>query len=485
LKRPPAVTIASIQFLVFAAVAASLYNLGTAVWWRQAILTAANVSFLATFSLGAASYLPFVCFVVFGYAATRTLEQPGGKRFFIPALVAVIGLFFWLKRYSFIPSALLMSQVYVTIGLSYLFFRMLHVLIDTRDGALEGPIGPIAYFNYLTNFPSLVSGPIQFYQDYAATQLASQRPTLDWIIAGGAVERVIVGFFNVVVAAPIFMTMHERALAVMSTAQPFDGRVSTVFTVVVSYTLFLYCNFSGYTDIVIGVGRFLRLDLPENFNRPFSAVNFIDFWARWHMTLSNWLKIYVYIPLLKALMQRYPAPAVEPFLGIIAFFVTFFLIGLWHGQTSIFAVYGLVLGLGVSGNKLYQITMARILGRKRHRALNAQPIYQALARGLTFTYFTLTLVCFWGNWEIIRAMVALLGSSGLAALTASMVLVAGVALAVAEFGHRRILGLRLGNHAIFRSRYVRTVWGTALATVTAAALVLLATPAPDVVYKTF
>jgi hypothetical protein len=87
--------------------------------------------------------------------------------------------------------------------------------------------------------------------------------------------------------------------------------------VVAPYPFYLYCNFSGYTDVVIGIARFLRIKLPENFDRPFSSLNFLEFWSRWHMTLSNWLKTYVYYPLLMTLMRKFLSRTIEPFLGVI------------------------------------------------------------------------------------------------------------------------------------------------------------------------
>ena len=98
------------------------------------------------------------------------------------------------------------------------------------------------------------------------------------------------------------------------------------------FAVYLYANFSGYMDVVIGTARFLRIELPENFHWPFAATGYIDFWGRWHMTLSTWFKTYVYSPLLMTLMRRYPAASAEPYLGVFAYFVTFFFVGVWHGQ---------------------------------------------------------------------------------------------------------------------------------------------------------
>jgi D-alanyl-lipoteichoic acid acyltransferase DltB (MBOAT superfamily) len=159
---------------------------------------------------------------------------------------------------------------------------------------------------------------------------------------------------------------------------------------------------------MIGLASLCHLELPENFNRPFSASNFIEFWTRWHMTLSNWLKAYVFTPLLKVLMNKFPEPRVEPFLGVIGFFVTFFLIGLWHGQTSVFLFFGFLVGGGVAANKLFQIFFATVLTRKGYKTLSQNQFYVALSRGLTFAYFALVLIWFWSRWPQIARLAAAL-----------------------------------------------------------------------------
>lgn len=473
-------TVASFAFLGFAAAAAILFWLARPVWWRQGVLLIANLAFLATFTTSVVSAIPFLLFIAVGYAAIRFVQTADGRRFFVPILIGAIAAFFWLKKYTFVPSDLFLTMPYLTIGLSYLFFRMMHMLIDASSWDLKDKIGAVPYFNYLTNFTSLISGPIQRYPDYAKTMLTPQRPTLDWVIVGVALERIVIGFFKVVVLAAILSGIHQRGLELLGSDVGLVERVRDGLLVLVGYTFYLYCNFSGYTDIVIGVARFFGIELPENFNRPLSAPSFIEFWGRWHITLSNWLKFYVYNPLVKALMSRFPSQKVEPYLGVFAFFVTFFLIGLWHGQSSKFAVYGLLLGLGVSVNKLHQIVLAKRLGKKRYRALAAHPLYVAVARGLTFTYFTLSLIFFWAEWADIAMLGRTLGVVGLAGVTLATWAGATLILPITEFGPW------LNAQApVLRSRYLRTSFATAMATVTVGALTLMATPAPDIIYKNF
>jgi len=478
-------TIASLEFLGFTIAVALVYWLVRPLRWRQSVLLAANLGFLATFATTAMSMVPLAGFLAAGYICLNACQRGVRRGTFVSILVAMTVLFFWLKHYSFLPEASFLPFSYSVIGLSYIFFRVMHVIIDAYGGDLPDMITPVAFLNYVLNFTSLVSGPIQRYPDYAATQLCAVRPSLTLPKAAIACERIIIGLFKVVVLSAILHTLHLQALADFAAATTTGGHIAAALGVTVGYTFYLYCNFSGYTDIVIGAAAFYGLVLPENFNHPFTSTSFIEFWSRWHITLSDWLRTYIYNPLTMALMQRFPSPRATPFLGVIAFFVTFFLIGLWHGQTSEFAVFGVVLGLGVSVNKLYQVEMAVWLGRKQYRTLANRPIYRALARGLTFTWFAFGLTFFWGNWAEIGQLARGLGLIGIVTAFMSLTVIATIVLAAALALRDACLAVRVFGAPVLMSRYSRTVWCTAAGAIAVAALVLLASPAPDIVYKAF
>ena len=323
---------ASFQFLAYALAVVIVFNCGWSLLWRQSVLLAANLGFFAFFSFHLVAFLPLAGFLGFGFLGLR-LMQARKIRAFVPLLVLGILGFIWLKKYAFFPPFVLLQNPYLTIGLSYILFRVLHLIVDARNGDVPEQISLASYLNYTLNFTTLVSGPIQRYQDFSEMQL-SPRP-LNIIVAGQALERIIIGFFKVNVLSLVLSMIQRNALSTISSSIAPGQRVLSGIAIAIAYPLYLYCNFSGYIDIMIGVARFLRLELPENFNRPFSSDNFITFWSRWHITLSNWLKTYVYNPLLIASMRRWPSPVLEPFLGVFAFFVTFFLVGVWHGQTSV------------------------------------------------------------------------------------------------------------------------------------------------------
>jgi D-alanyl-lipoteichoic acid acyltransferase DltB (MBOAT superfamily) len=251
------------------------------------------------------------------------------------------------------------------------------------------------------------------------------------------------------------------------------------------YPLFLYSNFSGYIDIVIALARLMRVRLPENFDRPFSASSFIDFWNRWHITLSTWLKTYVYNPLLIALMRRISSLALEPFLGVICFFATFFLVGVWHGRTSEFMIFGVLQGAGVAANKLWQLGMARAIGRKSYKALAKNPVYLAFGRGLTFSWFAFTLFWFWGDWKRIDHVFASLTIAQWLVVWLAIGLCATAVLALWEVLRAALLSLKTADGPVLTSRYARVVYASALGLAAFVMTVLLNQPAPDIVYKAF
>jgi len=478
-------TTASFQFLLFGLVVAILYNLARPWGWRQAVMLVANVCFLASFSLSVKTFLPFAGFLLLGFFAVRLMQSDRARSSFAVMIITTIAAFIWLKKYAFLPAATFIRFPYVTIGLSYIFFRVLHLIIDARNDNLPGRIGIISYLNYTLNFTALVSGPIQWYQDFAEMQLGPGRPPLDLFIIGESLERIVVGFFKVTVLSLLLSAGQDRALSMLSPLMSFWGRVGTAIAIAAAYPLYLYFNFSGYTDIVIGVARFLRLTLPENFNRPFSSTNFIDFWGRWHITLSTWLKTYVFNPLTKVLMKKFPSAKAQPWIGVVAFFVTFFLIGVWHGQTPAFLIFGVLLGAGVSLNKLFQILMSKWLGGREFKQLSSNAVYCAFTRGLTFTWFTFSLLWFWSNSQQVAAIARNAGGAAFATGWIIIFLSATALLAIYEGVRTWVLSFTWDGSPLVQSRYIRTAWNTALATICVTVIVILNAPAPEIVYKAF
>jgi D-alanyl-lipoteichoic acid acyltransferase DltB (MBOAT superfamily) len=476
---------ASFQFLAFALVAAVVYNLFASLPWRQAVLLTANACFLYTFIGTFLTIVPFLGFVLLGYAGVRMVQGRAGKRVYVLCLVLVIGVFVWLKKYTFLPSGTFLPFGYVTIGLSYILFRVLHLMIDAHANCLPEKVSLVSYLNYTLNFMTLVSGPIQLYEEFANTGRAAVRPPLTIIAAGEGLHRIVVGFFKVSVLSWMLLGLHKNMLEALGQGQAFPARVFTTAAISISYTFFLYFNFSGYIDIVIGIGRYFGFRLPENFDRPFSSDNFIVFWSRWHITLTNWLKTYFFNPLLLTAMRRNTSPSLDPLLVVPALFMTFFLVGAWHGQTSEFLFFGFLLGFGVAANQLYQILLRKQLAPQRYKALASNVVYIAFCRGLTFTWLTFALFWFWSNWAQMREIVMTLGVRGVILSFLAILLPATVLLSTFEIIRNWALALRWKGFQVVLSPYTLTVFDTGLAVVSFVVVILSRSATPDIVYKAF
>ena len=475
-------SVPSFPFLAFALFGALIYQMLPARGsWRPILLLVLNLVFFASFVHGWSQALPYAAFLLLGWAGVYA--APRSRALGLIFIAAVILGFFWLKMYTFIPNEMRLPFSYTTIGLSYVFFRVLHLVIDAGQKRSSEPMRPLNYLNFTLNFTALVSGPIQMYPDYKEQQDNPHR--LDIFALSAAFERILAGFFKVLVVSALLMKAQHLAIDDLAQATSLARKIIDCALIAAIYPLFIYADFSGYTDFVIGIARLYNLKLPENFYNPFIAENFITFWSRWHISLSNWLKTYVYTPLLMTLMRRVPSTAAEPFLAVITYFVTFFLVGAWHGQTTMFMFYGVLQGGGVAGNKLYQTIMIRRLSRKGYRALCAKSWYRVASRGLTFTWFAFTLLWFWSSWDQLGLFI---GQAGWMSIGLGWLLVFAIAVPALSLLHAIQAPMELRGSdslAVPSSRYWRTAVAAGLLVVVGAVTILQDGQAPDIVYKNF
>lgn len=474
--------IPSFTFLAFALVVAALFNLSVRWWWRQAVLLAANLYLVASFAQEWHQLVPYAGFIALGALGIGMRKKLGRWTAYALPLVVLL-VFVWLKRYLFVPKALLLPSGYLLVGLSYVFFRVMHLVIDGFESAPGGARGLVSYLNYSLNFTSLVSGPIQRYEDYQQSE--SRVDPLTTAEIRPAAGRIVIGFFKVYIASAVLYSAQQGALATFGHPDAGGGPVLWGAAMMALYPIYLYFNFSGYTDFVIGVAKFFRIELPENFDRSFGSENVINFWTRWHISLSQWLKTYVYSPLMLMLMRRYPSAGAERAIAVLAYFVTFFLVGLWHGQTSEFVLFGLLTGGGVAANKLYQLEMSRRLGRARYSKLTKQYGYRALSRGLTFGWFAFTLLWFWTGWTQIAAFAHVLGVTGILQSCCLVLAFFTVGLAVWEKAASFAGSIRLWGEPLGQSKYVRAALLVEMVAIICFAAIAINSPPSQIVYKAF
>lgn len=391
----------SISFFFFSLAAIVLLRIPDRLIGKQFRVFVLNIWFVSSYFRSLNDVLPLFAFLAFGYFGVLSVARIK-KMLVAPIFItATLILFIWMKRYAFL---LIMEQHFAissitlnTIGLSYILFRIIHLITDVSQGE-QAPPRPMKYINYCLFFPNFVSGPIQRFQNF---DLQITQPALPLDVQGFSygVTRICRGIVAIVVvsamASDLAQWIQPRYYTLANQPGEEVRAVLYLATASLLYLLNIYANFSGYMHIVIGVGKLCGFDIPENFNQPYRAKNFLDLWARWHITLSEWFKFYVFNPLLKAMVIRWDNPRWSIYFGSVAFFITFLVMGLWHGTSMSFVVYGLFLGLGAMLTKTWQVILGQHVGKKRYRSLTQKSWYFQFSRGLTLSYFAIALICLW------------------------------------------------------------------------------------------
>jgi D-alanyl-lipoteichoic acid acyltransferase DltB (MBOAT superfamily) len=232
--------------------------------------------------------------------------------------------------------ALATSSELSWLGYSYLAFRILHTIRDKQTGRLPD-IALNEYLAYLVLFPAFVAGPIARADQFIANLREITGSFSNDLTAGS--WRILIGLFKKFVLADSLALLALNTQNALQPTHPLGG-----WLLLYAFSLQIYFDFSGYTDIAIGLTRFLNIQLPENFNQPYLKPNLTQFWSNWHMTLTNWFRAYFFNPISRSLRKKkMPALAIL----FITQISTMVLVGLWHGITLNFVFWGLWHGLGL------------------------------------------------------------------------------------------------------------------------------------------
>lgn len=403
------------------------------------LLIIINACFAATAAGSLQALIPVAAFIMFGYVLLILLDRAVIRGWMV--VVALIGLFAYVRRYDILSSLPQIPSVYSVIGLSYVLFRILHLALERDGGAVERRPGVLDYLNYVTFFPAWLSGPIQRYEDFKPGTALSQSEALD------ALDRITLGAAKMLVVSALFSLSFDSAAQSLQSHES-DGVIRGMpihAWASACFFLRLYFNFSGSMDIVIGIAGLMGFRLPENFNKPWQAANIQDFWSRWHITLSEWFKSYLFNPILQSLGRSFGSTKRMPYLAVVAFFMTFLVMGIWHGTSWVMVLYGVVLGAGVSANKLYEIWLKKRLGKQRQRQLASHPLYKSAANGLTLAYLALGMTFLWESPQSLSSHLTPLGIFaiilewlGLAVLVYLTGLIAPPALGLAKQWRERL-----------------------------------------------
>lgn len=271
-----------------------------------------------------------------GHKIDKYRGKPASRLFLILSLIVGLGTlgffkyadFFLININALFHSDLPLIRVALPIGISFYTFQILSYSIDLYWGKTEVQKNPLDFATYVVLFPQLIAGPIVRYVDIAA-ELKKREHTIARFSFGA--RRFVIGLAKKVLVSNLLGELVEL------TRQNPELSILGAWLYIVAFTLHIYFDFSGYSDMAIGLGHIFGFKFFENFNYPYIAKSITDFWRRWHMSLSSWFRDYVYIPLggNRTNTSRF----------IFNIIIVWLLTGFWHGAAWNFIVWGLYYGI--------------------------------------------------------------------------------------------------------------------------------------------
>ncbi len=355
----------SVAFIVFFAIVSVLMILTnikrdidkkTIIKIRHIILLIASCVFYGWWDIGCLVLMLALIFIA--YICSIMMKKINNKVYLIFAVTTpliILGIFkyfnFFIETFAtaFGIKNIATLNILLPVGISFYTFQSLSYTLDVYRGRIEPEKSFIKVALYVSFFPQLVAGPIVKADDFIP-QLYEDR-TISWSNFEKGIQWFVFGLFKKVVIADNISVCVD---AVFNAPQQFHA-ISIVLAVI-GYSIQIYCDFSGYSDMAIGCAKCLGFDLMRNFNIPYVANNISAFWKRWHISLSTWLQEYLYIPLggnRKGNIRTY-----------INLFLTMLIGGLWHGASWTFVAWGALHGIALCLHKIWLKIIKRDKGYK-------------------------------------------------------------------------------------------------------------------------
>ncbi len=336
---------------------------------------------------------------VVSYLSGRIMEKYDSKRIkrlcLIITLVCCLGVLFFFKYFTFIVNLVIdiinlgsaniaefTFSLILPVGISFYTFQTLSYVIDVYKGRISAERHFGYYALFVTYFPQLVAGPIERPENLIPQLKSERKFNFDDLCAG--LRIALVGYFKKIVIAD---SVAVYVNAVYNNVQTATGLTAVLATVL--FAVQIYCDFSGYTDIAIGVARMMGIKLMDNFNQPYLATSIKDFWRRWHISLTSWFTDYVYIPLggNRCKLWRWA----------INVMIVFLLSGLWHGAALTFIVWGGIHGVFQIVGKLKFLGLKKLESKGKIKIPNDNAAVILLKRLLTFALVCFAWIFFRGN----------------------------------------------------------------------------------------
>lgn len=339
------------------------------------------------FNSAALVFFPLVLYVLTA-AAIKSFIVFGKKKIILISYVVVLLLILFFYKYFTFALDIAgvdndffdpLYSLIIPLGLSYLIFQLLALLIDLYSSKDFVPVSQLTLLNYIYFFPKIIAGPIEKYQNFQADYAKSTNSNPDKTLIYAGVSRFVWGLFKkVVIADRIAVLLKESNAGI-------DEYGLVALICIFLFTIQLYFDFSGYIDMAIGIGMIFGFKMPENFNHPFSADSITDFWRRWHITLSSWFREYVFTPL-SISYRRYGQLSI-----IFSLFLVFVLIGVWHGAAWGFVIFGFIQAVVIVIETLFNKS------RKKIKKQLKPHTYNIIGAIYTFIIISYSLVFFKNN----------------------------------------------------------------------------------------
>ena len=330
-------------------------------------------------------YLPLILTsVFFNYTIASAIVERDAlkKKYFSKKSLLQIGLvfnigllayfkyadFFISNTNSLVNTDIGLLHLALPLAISFFTLQQIAFLVDSYEG-LAKEKNFLNYIIFVTFFPQLIAGPIVHHKEMMPQFVSIRNKAKNYKNIALGLFILSIGLFKKVVIADTFAIWATAGFDTATTLNLFEAWFTSL-----SYTFQLYFDFSGYTDIAMGAALLFNIKLPINFNSPYKATGIIDFWQRWHITLSRFVTTYIYTPLVKSFDNLNFHKA------MIATFVTFLIAGLWHGASWMFVIFGGLHGLALVVNNYWKKTKIKI--------------NKILAWFITFNFVNITMVFF-------------------------------------------------------------------------------------------
>jgi len=358
------------------------------------VLFFTSLAFIAWFSIGVAFFS--LLFTIVNYFWGIMLEKYNNKTalknklfwFAILSDISILALFKYFDVYLneinslFFDSGIYVESPYlklmIPLGISYYTFQCLSYLIRIDRGSEKPQYKFAAFATYLLFFPKFLAGPVER-SNHFFPQL-NNPGGFDLNQAKDGLRLFLWGLFKKVVIAD---TLYVTVSSVYNDIHQFSGL--QLFTVLIVETIYIYCDFSGYTDIALGSAKILGINLVDNFNRPFLSKNISEFWRRWHISLSSWCNDFIYNPFIIKL-RRFGNLAMTT--GI---FLTFFIVGIWHGANWTFVILGVLQAIAIIYEFYTKRYRLKFVSRFKKSTVNT------ISRIIVFFYMAFSMVFFFSN----------------------------------------------------------------------------------------